>query len=68
MAKKNTNIEPKAPKAPKTVKLSTILWSTAIIVSLALGFYLGVTAKSAYAESVKSEAKTLVSELKESQQ
>ena len=66
MPKKTTTIS--EPKAPRTVKLSTIIWSIAIIVSLVLGFYLGVTAKSAYADSVKSEAKTLVSELKSQEQ
>lgn len=78
MAKKQTTTisEPQAPKAPKTVNtlvflkmvlLSTIIWSVSVIVALGLGFYLGITAKTAYAESVKSEAKTLVSELKLSQ-
>lgn len=65
MSKETTTTE---PKAPKTVKLSTIIWSIAIIVSMALGFYLGITAKTAYAESVKSEAQSLVSELKVNQQ
>ena len=66
MAKKTTTVS--EPKAPKTVKLSTIIWSVSVIVALGLGFYLGITAKTAYAESVKSEAKSLVSELKSQEQ
>ena len=67
MAKSKVDTSTKEPKAPRTVKLSTIIWSVSVIVALGLGFYLGVTAKTAYAESVKSEAKSLVSELKENQ-
>lgn len=51
--------------APRTVKLSTIIWSVSVIVALGLGFYLGVTSSNAYASNVKSEAKSLVSELKD---
>jgi len=52
-------------KSPRTVKLSTIIWSVSVIVALGLGFYLGVTSSNAYASNVKSEAKSLVSELKD---
>ena len=58
----------KQPKQPKTVKLSTIIWVISIIISLVVGFYLGQTAREAYSASVKSEAKTLVNELKASEQ
>ena len=67
MAKSKVDTSTKEPKAPRTVKLSTIIWSVSVIVALGLGFYLGITAKTVYAESVKSEAKSLVSELKENQ-
>lgn len=54
--------------APKTVKATTIGWVITVIVALGLGFYLGVTSSNAYASNVKSEAKSLVSELKDQKQ
>ena len=67
MAKSKVPTTTSESKSPRTVKLSTIIWSVSVIVSLGLGFYLGVTSSNAYASNVKSEAKSLVSELKENQ-
>lgn len=55
-------------KQPKTVRLSTIVWSIVVLVALVAGFYTGVTARNAYGEAVNSEAKTLVKELKLNEQ
>ncbi|NCD17621.1 MAG: hypothetical protein EOL91_10000 [Actinobacteria bacterium] len=59
---------PKATKAPKTVKLTTIIWTVSVLVALGAGFYSGITARSVYADSVKAEAQALVSELKTNEQ
>ena len=66
MAKK-ADTSAKQPSEPKTIKVSTVVWTVSVLVALGLGFYLGVSAKTAYADSVRTEAKTLVEELKHEQ-
>lgn len=55
-------------REPRTVKLTTIIWTVAVLAALIAGFYSGVTVRNAYAKSVSTEAKALVKELKLNEQ
>ena len=74
MAKITTkaNIEPKTTKSPRTIKVSTVVWSIALLLALIGGFIGGIATRSAYADAVNKEAssqvKEVVEQLKNSEQ
>lgn len=53
----------KKPKTPKTIKLSTVVWSISVIVALIVGFTSGIILANKYNDSVQAQAVELSSKL-----
>ena len=62
MSEKITN------KAARTVKLSTIIWSVAVVVAIIAGFIGGVVVANKYNDTVKAQAVDLSSKLQSKNQ
>lgn len=64
---KKADTSAKTPKQARTVKLSTIIWTLAVVAAFAAGFYFGISTSNSYAQSVKAEAVELNKQLKDQQ-
>ena len=69
MAKSKVDTSTKEPKAPKTIKVSTLIISIAVVVGLIASFIGGIVVANSYNSTVKAQAVELSKEfmLKESQ-
>ena len=55
----------KQQKQPKTVKVSTVIWTVALLLTLIGGFIGGIATRSAYADAVNKEASSQVKQIAE---
>ncbi len=60
-----TKSKVKQQKQPKTVKVSTVIWTIALLLALIGGFIGGIATRSAYADAVNKEASSQVKQLAE---
>jgi len=63
----NTKIAPKSAKQPKTVRVSTVVISVAVLIALVISFAAGAITANTYKNKVQAQAIELSSKISDKQ-